>query len=177
MLRHQQHLLRSDSSGNSKGNHNSAWIKETVPRYFEKKQKWTWETMFGSGEKICTTERCIDHTQCIDHTPFFTAKLRYLVLAKAEETHPASSLEKIHCGRISETVKKHLNQIFARFEIPEIRKTGDRKKRSESPGIEKMESTVHHPKPNGLAERAVQTVNRSLQAWSPNLNVSFWAFM
>ena len=40
-----------------------------------------------------------------------------------------------------------------------------------------MESPVCHPRANGLAERAVQTVKRALQAWSPNLNVSFGAFL
>ena len=39
-----------------------------------------------------------------------------------------------------------------------------------------MESSVYHPRANGLAEGAVQTVKRALQAWSPNLNVSFGAF-
>ena len=40
-----------------------------------------------------------------------------------------------------------------------------------------MESTVYHPRANGLAERAAQTVKRALQAWSSNFNVSFGAFM
>ena len=40
-----------------------------------------------------------------------------------------------------------------------------------------MESPVHHPRANGLAERAIQTVKRALQAWSPNFNVSFGAFL
>ena len=39
-----------------------------------------------------------------------------------------------------------------------------------------MESTVYHPSANGLAEGAVQKVKLALQAWSPNLNVSFGAF-
>ena len=40
-----------------------------------------------------------------------------------------------------------------------------------------MESPVNHPRANGLGERAVQTVKRALQVWSPNLDVSFGAFL
>ena len=59
---------------------------------------------------------------------------------------------------------------------PEI-VSGDLKQWCESLGIKKIESPVYHPRANGLAERAVQTVKRALQAWSPNLNVSFGAFL
>ena len=40
-----------------------------------------------------------------------------------------------------------------------------------------MESLVYHSRANGLAERAVQTKKRAFQAWSPNLRVSFGAFL
>ena len=40
-----------------------------------------------------------------------------------------------------------------------------------------MESSVYRPRANGLAERAVQTVKWALQACSPNLSVSFGAFL
>ena len=88
-------------------------------------------------------------------------------------------------NRTSETVKIYLSQIFARFGIPKtlVSDNGpefvsdDLKQWCESLGIKKMESPVYHPGANGLAERAVQTVKRALQAWSPNLNVSFGAFL
>ena len=40
-----------------------------------------------------------------------------------------------------------------------------------------MESPIYHQRADGLPERATQTVKRALQAWSPNLNVSFGAFL
>ena len=88
-------------------------------------------------------------------------------------------------NRTPETVKIYLSQIFARFGIPKTLVSdngpefvsGDLKQWRESLGIKKMESPVYHPRANGLAERAVQTVKRALQAWSPNLNVSFGAFL
>ena len=88
-------------------------------------------------------------------------------------------------NRTSETVKIYLSQIFARFGIPKTLVSdnspefvsGDLKQGFESLGIKKMESHVYHPRANGLDERAVQTVKRALQAWSPNLNVSFGTFL
>ena len=88
-------------------------------------------------------------------------------------------------NKTSETVKIYLSPIFARLGIPKTLVSdsgpqfvsGDLKQWCESLGIKKMESSVYHPRANGLAERAVQTVKRALQAWSPNLNVSFGAFL
>ena len=87
-------------------------------------------------------------------------------------------------NRTSETVKLNLSQIFARFGIaktlvsdngPEFIR-GDLEHWCESLGIKKMESLVYHPRANGIAETAVQSLKRALQAWSPNHNVSFGAF-
>ena len=88
-------------------------------------------------------------------------------------------------NRTSETVKIYLSQIFASFGIPKTivsdngpeYVSGDLKQWCESLGIKKMESPVYQPRANGLAERAVQTVKRALQAWSPTLSVSFGAFL
>ena len=55
--------------------------------------------------------------------------------------------------------------------------SSDLKQWCESLGIKRMESPIYHPRANGIAERAVQTVKRAIQAWSPNLNVSFGAFL
>ena len=85
----------------------------------------------------------------------------------------------------SQTVKVHLSQIFARFGIPRklVSDNGpefvssDLKQRCESLGIKKRESPIYNPRANGIAERAVQTVKRAIQAWSPNLNVSFGVFL
>ena len=82
-------------------------------------------------------------------------------------------------------MKVYLSQIFARFGIPRtlVSDNGpefvssDLKQWCESLGIKKMESPICHPRANGIAERAVQTVKRAIQAWSPNLNVSFGAFL
>ena len=88
-------------------------------------------------------------------------------------------------NRTSQPVKVYLSQIFARFGIPRtlVSDNGpefvssDLKKWCESLGIKKMESPIYHPRANGIAERAVQTVKRAIQAWSANLNVSFGAFL
>ena len=83
------------------------------------------------------------------------------------------------------TVKIYFSQIFARFGIPKYLVSdngpefvsGDLKQWCESLAIKKMESPDYRPRANGLAERAVQTVKRALQACSPNLNVSFGAYL
>ena len=80
-------------------------------------------------------------------------------------------------NRTSQTVKVYLSQIFARFGIPRtlVSDNGpefvssDLKQWCESLGIKKMETPIYHPRANGIAERAVQTVKRDIQAWSPNL--------
>ena len=88
-------------------------------------------------------------------------------------------------NRTSETVKVYLSQIFARLGRPKTEVSdngpkivgGDLKQWSESLGLKKIESPFYHPRANGLAERALKTVKRALQAWNPNLNVSFGAFL
>ena len=88
-------------------------------------------------------------------------------------------------NRTSETVRIYLSQIFAGFGIPKTLVSdkcpefvsGDLKQWFESLGIKKMESPVYHPRANGLAEGAVQTVKRAHQTRSPNPNVSFGAFL
>ena len=67
-------------------------------------------------------------------------------------------------------------QILVSDNGPEILSV-DLKQWCESLGIRKIESPVYHPRANGLARRAVQTEKQALQAWSPNLNVSFGAFL
>ena len=95
-------------------------------------------------------------------------------------------IEAFNAGnRTTLTVKYYLSQIFARFGIPRTLVSdngpefvsGDLKHWCQSMGIQKMESPVYHPRANGLAERAVQTVKKALQAWNPNLNVTFGAFL
>ena len=88
-------------------------------------------------------------------------------------------------NRTSQTVKVHLSQIFARFGRPRVLVSdndpefvsSDLKQWCKSLGIKVMESSIYHPTANGIAERAVQTVKRAIQAWSPNLKVSFGAFL
>ena len=88
-------------------------------------------------------------------------------------------------NRNSQTVNGRLSQIFAKFGIPGIIVSDkgpefasiDLKQWCESLGITKMESPIYHPRANGIAERAVQTVKRATQACSSNLNVSFGAFL
>ena len=75
-------------------------------------------------------------------------------------------------NRTSETVKVYLSEIFARFGIPKTLVSdngpefvsGDLNQLCESLGTKIMESPVYRPGANGLAERAVQTVKRALQA-------------
>ena len=81
-------------------------------------------------------------------------------------------------------MKVALSQIFAIFGTPRILVSDncpefviiDLKQWYELLGIKKMESPIYHPRANGIAERAVKTVKRAIQAWSPNLSVSFGAF-
>ena len=85
----------------------------------------------------------------------------------------------------SETVKIYLSQIFLKFEIPRNLASdicpkfvsGDLKKWFEPLRNKKMEPPVYRPRANGLTESVIQTVKPELQAWSPNLNVSFGTFL
>ena len=91
-------------------------------------------------------------------------------------------IEAFHAGnRTSETVKVNLSQMFARFGITKTLASnigpenvgGDLKQWCESLEIKKMESPIYHPRD----VRAVMTLKRAFQAWSPNLNVSFGKFL
>ena len=53
----------------------------------------------------------------------------------------------------------------------------DFKQRRESQEIEKKESTIYHPRANEVAERANQKLQRAVQAWRLNLNISLAAFL
>ena len=69
-------------------------------------------------------------------------------------------------------MKVQLSQNFARFGIPKILESdnfpefvsSDLKQWYESLGIKKIESPIYHPRANGIAERAVQTVKRAIQS-------------
>ena len=82
-------------------------------------------------------------------------------------------------------MKVHLIQFFARFGLPRIFVSdngpdfvsSDLKQWCESMGIKEMEFLIYQPRANVIAERAVQTVKRAIQASSPNLNVSFGVFL
>ena len=98
----------------------------------------------------------------------------------------SSWLEAFTAGNIiSQTVKVYLSKIFARFGMPKPLfsdncpefVSDDLKQVCESLGIKKMQLPIYHPRANGLAERAVQTAKRAIQAWCPNLNVSFATFL
>ena len=83
--------------------------------------------------------------------------------------------------RNSQTVKVYFCKIWDTRTIvsdngPEF-VNSDLKQWCESLGIKEMESPIYHPRANGIAERAVQTVKRAIQAWSLNLNVSFGALL
>ena len=82
-------------------------------------------------------------------------------------------------------MKVHLSQIFAGFGLPRILVSDNGpefvssylKQWCESLWIKKIESPIFHRRANAIAERAVQTVKRAIQAWSPILNVSFGTFL
>ena len=79
-------------------------------------------------------------------------------------------------NRTSQTVKVYLSQIFARFGIPRAL-VSDNGSEFVSSDLKQWCESSYHPRANGIAERAVQTVKRAFQARSPNLNVSFGAFL
>jgi transposase InsO family protein len=95
-------------------------------------------------------------------------------------------IEAFICGdRPTENVIKRLSAIFARFGVP-FTLVSDNAKEFVTDhvttwlrvqGCSKLETPIYHPRANGLAERAVQTVKRAMTAWQPSLRVSFHAFL
>ena len=73
----------------------------------------------------------------------------------------SSWIEAFPAGKgTSQTVKVHLSQIFAKYEIPRILVSdngpecvsSDLNQWCEPLGIKKMESPIYHPRANGIAE-------------------------
>ena len=95
-------------------------------------------------------------------------------------------IEAFVCGtRPTESVIKCLSSTFARFGIPKTLVSDNAKEFVtehlvgwlRAQGCTKIESPVYHPRANGIAERAVQTVTRAMKTWNPNLRCSFHAFL
>ena len=75
------------------------------------------------------------------------------------ESHKTASLHKSNCCEIwvTEIISTLIHNNGSEF------LGGDRKQWCESLVIEKLKSTIYHPRANVLTERAVQTVKRAIE--------------
>ena len=95
-------------------------------------------------------------------------------------------IEAFICGdRPTEKVIHCLPAIFGRFGVPHTLVSDSAKEFINDKIVTwlqaqvctKLESPIHNPRCNGLAERAVQTVKKAMSAWNSSLRVSFHAFL
>ena len=127
------------------------------------------------------TER-ITHKWQEEETPFSRVHLDWayvknvgeiLILVDAMSGWPEAVLCK---DRSSETVLRVLRTLFARFGVPRVVVTDNAKEFVSTEvvewlnhiGAEKLQTPEYHPRSNGLVERMVQTVKRSMSIWHPS---------
>ena len=78
-----------------------------------------------------------------------------------------------------------LDIVFTRFGIPMTIVSDNAKEFNSSDivewlkrlGCSKVNSPAYHPRANGYAERAVQTVKRAMKGWNPSIGQSFQSYL